>query len=133
MNQLDADQVENYFDESLIHLQSVYTLAGRSFKHVVSRLDALLLVLKSCKGSSCTDPWSTLHPEGNIKNLKDALAERFDAFYHNQPKISFSACALGYIKEVEGPQDAHVWKDNNGKTELRKQSFEYGGHWSLWT
>jgi N-acetylglucosamine-6-sulfatase len=69
-----------------------------------SRLDALLLVLKTCKASSCTDPWSVIHPNGDVVNLEDALASQYDDFYAEQPKVSFSKCELGQILTSEGPQ-----------------------------
>src|ERR1700712_4968109 len=81
-----------------------YSLAGRSFKHINNRLDALMMVLKSCKAEECHNPWGVLHPQGHVKSLKDALASDFDVFYHEQPKVSFDSCELGYIKEMEGPQ-----------------------------
>lgn len=74
---------------------------------VIARLDSLLLVLKSCKGVTCTDPWRKLHPHGNVKSLRDALKPRYDAFYeHEQQRVSFSRCANGYLVDAEGPQDA---------------------------
>lgn len=33
---------------------------------LLNRLDALLLVLKSCTGRLCTNPWETLHPIGDV-------------------------------------------------------------------
>jgi N-acetylglucosamine-6-sulfatase len=69
------------------------------------------MVTKSCKGSTCTDPWSVIHPKGDVKTLKDALNKRFDAFYLSEvaKKVSFEKCELGYILESEGPQDAIVF------------------------
>ncbi|KAK0750095.1 arylsulfatase-like protein [Schizothecium vesticola] len=81
------------------------TILGVSFDKVVARLDSLLFVLKSCKGTTCTRPWHALHPAGNVLNLKDALAVRFDDFYLTQQKrVSFDRCELGYIVDAEGPQ-----------------------------
>ena len=87
---------------------------------VASRLDALLLVLKSCKGSSCVKPWHVLHPEGNVNSLKDALNPSFDKYYETeQVKVQFSRCEQGQILDAEGPQSALVYRD--------------GLHWSEWT
>lgn len=74
-----------------------------------ARLDALLLVLKTCKASSCTDPWSVIHPKGDVVNLEDALAPKYDEFYAKQPKVSFSKCELGYITSSEGPQTGNSY------------------------
>ena len=76
---------------------------------IQARLDALLLVLKTCKASACTDPWSVLHPIGNVVNLEDALAEKYDDFYASQPKVSFSECELGQILSSEGPQKGNSY------------------------
>lgn len=82
------------------------TACGFPLSRLQPRLDALLMVLKSCKGSVCIKPWETLHPLGNIKSLKDAMDPELDEFYASQPKISFSECAMGYFPWVEGPQRA---------------------------
>ncbi|EXJ71432.1 uncharacterized protein A1O5_05240 [Cladophialophora psammophila CBS 110553] len=81
-------------------------ILGRALNKFVARVDALLLVLKSCRGIECTDPWLQLHPQGNVRNLRDALSAQYDQFYAAQPKIMFSACKEGYLIEFEGPQTA---------------------------
>ncbi len=80
------------------------TLLGHPLSKVVPRLDALLLVLKSCKGSACTNPWRQLHPQGNVNTLPEALNSRYDDFYDSQPKAMFTACKKGYLIEYKGPQ-----------------------------
>ncbi|KAJ7466935.1 arylsulfatase [Mycena latifolia] len=72
---------------------------------LVARMDALTMVLKSCKSDSCRNPWNVLHPQGDVQNLGDAMAHKFDAFYASQPKVSFSECQPGYLIQDEGPQD----------------------------
>lgn len=73
-------------------------------KTLISRLDSLLLVLKTCKAQECTHPWEVLHPKGNVQNLYDALNPRFDDFYEvQQERVSFSKCEKGYILDSEGP------------------------------
>lgn len=80
-------------------------ILGYSIWALTSRLDALLLVLKSCKASACYDPWLELHPWGDVASLPDAMNPHFDAFYENQqPKVAFSECELGYLIAAEGPQ-----------------------------
>ena len=46
---------------------------GYSVPQVQARLDALMMVMKSCKGDQCRLPWSTLHPGGKVSNLGDAM------------------------------------------------------------
>lgn len=68
------------------------------------------MVTKSCKGATCVDPWSVLHPEGDVKTLGDALSHEFDKFYaHVSSRVSFDRCELGYILESEGPQEPIVY------------------------
>lgn len=82
---------------------------------VAARLDALLLVLKSCKGDGCVRPWLALHPDGSVASLADALDAQFDDFYEKQQvKVSFDWCEQGYISEAEGPEfsrDGLVYRD----------------------
>ncbi len=87
---------------------------------VVSRLDALLLVLKSCRGQVCVKPWDALHPEGGVKDLRQALRPTYDAFYEKQqPKVGFERCEPGYILDAEGPQHAFAYRR--------------GSQWSAWS
>ncbi len=73
------------------------------------------MVTKSCKGHTCVDPWSVIHPAGNVKTLADALNKRFDDFYASvSARISFEKCELGYILESEGPQKASVFQEGFG-------------------
>ncbi len=62
------------------------------------------MITKSCKGKTCVDPRSVIHPDGDVKTLGDAVGERFDAFYASvQHRVRFDKCELGYILESEGP------------------------------
>jgi len=99
--------------------QSSNTLLGLPTKHVIARLDALLLVLKSCKGNACVQPWHVLHPEGDVSVLSDALDPKFDNFYlKEQNKVSFSWCAPGQILSAEGAMAALLYRN--------------GGSWEQW-
>ena len=82
------------------------TLGSTTLAHLIPRLDALLAVLKTCKGRVCTHPWSALHPGDDVSNLHDALNARFDDYYEEQLKdqrVQFLKCEKGYIAESEGP------------------------------
>ncbi|KAI0596222.1 arylsulfatase precursor [Biscogniauxia sp. FL1348] len=79
------------------------SLYGWSVEKLTARIDGLLLTLKACKGVVCTRPWETLHPQGNVVNLRDAMAPEFDNFYvEQQKKVSFTACKEGYLADFEG-------------------------------
>ncbi|KAH7231026.1 alkaline-phosphatase-like protein [Fusarium tricinctum] len=74
---------------------------------IVSRLDAIMMVMKSCKGRTCTEPWKVLHPDGDVKSLKDAMDSKYDSFYlqaAEKNSVSFGMCMGGYIVTAEGPQ-----------------------------
>lgn len=102
ITQTDPSQLHNLY--TVKHQEDGPQILGRSLTHAIARLDALLLVLKSCKGATCIDPWSVLHPEEPIRSLRDALNKEHDLFYGAQPKVSFDWCDAGYLIEAEGPQ-----------------------------
>lgn len=83
---------------------------GRSFTQLVHRLDALLLVVKNCKGNTCRNPYNVLFPGNQVNNFADAMDQKFDKFFANQPKVSFSKCKRGYIGQAEGPMKANAYK-----------------------
>ena len=68
------------------------------------------MVTKSCKGKTCINPWSTIHPDGDVKTLGEAMNEKFDTFYEGVgQRVSFEKCELGYILESEGPQKPNIF------------------------
>ncbi|CAI7611209.1 unnamed protein product [Penicillium manginii] len=93
-----------------------FKIANRRLAQIISRLDALMMVLKSCGGDSCRDPWGQLHPGGQVTTLSEALAPAFDTFYQNQPKVYFSACELGYLIASEGPQEFNAYHGEQNET-----------------
>lgn len=95
---------------------------------LVNRLDALLMVLKSCKEDECTHPWKQLHPDGRVRALSDAMMSRYDSFYESQPKNKFDVCTPAYYPELEGPQQYIAYGESSPK---HRRSV--GGHdWSFW-
>ncbi|KAL6707458.1 hypothetical protein ACN47E_004028 [Coniothyrium glycines] len=100
----DPYQLDNLFSTN-------GTIHDWSVQKVASRLNGLLLTLKRCKGRVCTRPWEKLHPDGQVRNLKDALNEKYDDFYLvYQKQVTFSECALGQILSVEGALEPVVWQ-----------------------
>ncbi|CAH0047784.1 unnamed protein product [Clonostachys solani] len=118
----DPGQLKNLLhgDEALLAAQT--TVLGYPLEKLIPRLDALLLVLKSCKGATCSQPWRSLHPHGNVVTLHDALSPRYDEFYEQQVRVEYSWCDSGYIVPAEGPQ-------------FEKDGVVYweGSNWSDWT
>ncbi|KAF5557612.1 arylsulfatase [Fusarium napiforme] len=80
---------------------------------IVSRLDALMMVMESCKGETCIKPWTILHPYGDVNSLKDALNNKYDSFYlqaAEKNSVSFGMCMPGYVVTAEGPQDPSTYQ-----------------------
>lgn len=85
-------------------------LLGTDIGLVINRLDALMMVLKSCKGENCIEPWKVIHPQGDVESLTDALKVHFDAFYEEQNRVYFNRCENGYIIDAEGPQAPYQYR-----------------------
>ncbi|KKY17570.1 putative arylsulfatase [Phaeomoniella chlamydospora] len=81
-------------------------IAGYDIKLLLSRIDALLLVLKSCKRRACSNPWEQLHLNGEVKSLRDAMGQEFDDKYYKLPKVQFRKCFKNGTIDLwaEGPQ-----------------------------
>ncbi|KAG4280419.1 arylsulfatase [Fusarium proliferatum] len=105
----DPGQLNNLFphDDTKASTALLGTITG----DVLNRLDALMLVLKSCKGNTCIEPWKILHPEGGVASLKDALQAKFNAFYKEQVKVRFDRCEYGYLIDAEGPQVGYEYRE----------------------
>lgn len=100
--QTDPYQLHNLYGEKA----EIY---GWDPQRLQQRLDTLVLTLKRCSGVVCTRPWAKLHPDGNVRNLGDAMHPCYDAFYEAQPRVSFSGCAAGQLLEFEGPLEPVVF------------------------
>ncbi|KIW33605.1 uncharacterized protein PV07_00441 [Cladophialophora immunda] len=130
----DAYQVVNMAAD--IGAYSSYQIAGRPLAQILPRLDALMMVLKTCRDSVCVHPWRTLHPNGRVADLADALDARFDAFYRAQPKMGFASCPDAYYLEAETQEPVKPWADDaRGPKEgvARQPEFDYALHWQLLT
>ena len=71
-------------------------LLGRPIQQVIERLDALVLVQKTCKADVCRQPWPQLHPD--ISNFKEALDQKYDGFFANsfkEAKVGWKQCYSG--------------------------------------
>ncbi|CAG8930847.1 unnamed protein product [Penicillium salamii] len=86
--------------------------AASDLQKMVHRLDALLMVLKTCVANDCIDPWGILHPQGDVRNLEDALNPKYDAFYAKSfetNSVSFTKCEAGQILSSEGSLEPSVY------------------------
>ena len=94
---------------------------------LLNRLDALLNVLRTCKGPTCRDPWSVIHPENKsieednkkqgdhhhdnkrgVHSLTDALNKKYDKYYADLPKFAFESCIQYYLSSNEHTVPVHT-------------------------
>ena len=114
-----GEQTDSYQNTNLYGRNG--TVSGYDITKLSARLDALILTLKACKGSVCVRPWETLHPQGNVHNLADAMNPEYDDFYlEQQLKVTFSACEQGYIIAAEGAMAPLPYNDTDATAQRRE-------------
>ncbi|KAK5087295.1 hypothetical protein LTR70_007238 [Exophiala xenobiotica] len=95
------------------------SMSNIQVQQLIHRLDALLMVLKTCKGRQCTHPWEQLHPTGDVSSLRDALAPHYDDFYEQEVvRVAFDQCEQAYVLESEGPMWEPGAADIDGKVRV---------------
>ncbi|KAK3846386.1 MAG: alkaline-phosphatase-like protein [Linnemannia gamsii] len=96
---------KEYYDlvEDPFQVKNIYKSTKPAF---LNRLDALLNVLRTCKGPTCRDPWTVIHP--SVRSLKDALNKKFDKFYADLPKFAFKECLHYYNPTNEETAPRHT-------------------------
>ena len=105
----DQGQMDNIYKR----VGTTFNIGNRqvTLKQLETRLDALLLVLKDCKGQTCIKPWSALHPNGGVESLGDALKQQYDDFYaEKQKRVRFDECTKGYLPHLEGPNGFNTYR-----------------------
>ncbi|KAM0330747.1 hypothetical protein ACHAQA_003700 [Verticillium albo-atrum] len=75
-------------------LTNLATSNEEGIKRLLARLNAVLLVTKSCALGTCRDPWTVLQPTKTsaVSSLKEALHPDYDEFYAGLPVVQFKAC-----------------------------------------
>lgn len=84
-------------------------------ERLMTRLNTLLLILKSCEGGACQNPWQYLKPElsptsGNssgaaepaIASLRRALDPQYDDYFAGFGTVHFDACLV--VQRVDNEQ-----------------------------
>ncbi|KAJ9127743.1 hypothetical protein QFC24_000026 [Naganishia onofrii] len=90
-------------------------LVDLEIQRLLHRLDALMLVLKTCKGSTCADPYSELVRSSRenhspyVPGFQHLLDPNFDDYFTRLPKVHFKECALGYHRALEQPEWHQTW------------------------
>lgn len=82
-------------------------------QRLLHRLDAVTLVLKTCKGVSCVEPYSALFPHGTVSTIQQAMNSKYDNYFAALPKVHFDHCMLGYQNRLEQPEWEDVWAYGN--------------------
>lgn len=83
---------------------------------VVNRLNALLMVTKSCEKGACRDPWSLITPPdgSSITTLTQALDARYDDFFANFEQVQFGTCLQVQNDDNEAPYFPALPQDHGG-------------------
>ncbi|KAI0471555.1 arylsulfatase [Xylariaceae sp. FL0804] len=85
------------------------TATRQAHAHLINRLNALLMVTKSCEQNACRDPWSLLQPpvsgggSANLTSLVQALDASHDDFFSAFERVTFQTCLQVQQVENEGP------------------------------
>ncbi|SCV67034.1 BQ2448_5680 [Microbotryum intermedium] len=112
-------------DPDQIHNLAEVKSPSLKLRNLRPRLDALLLVLKTCVGDVCKRPWKEIFPDGNVTSLKEALNADFDQYFHELPKVTYSRCELGYLRQLEYPfwsRDLALPRNRSGFERFRVQA-----------
>lgn len=88
------------------------------------------MVLKTCVGGICTHPWESLHPDGSVQTLKQALHHRFDEFYSEQPAMWFTSCPSGYFADMESQDPVKTFA---GELQVQDSGMNWNNHWQHFT
>ncbi|KAF9262348.1 alkaline phosphatase-like protein [Marasmius fiardii PR-910] len=86
---------------------SSFSFSSPSITRIASRLDGLLIVLKTCTGEVCRDPWRAFNVP-DVSSLSGALDARFDAYFDSLPRFGYKDCRFGYFGEVN---EFPVWSE----------------------
>jgi hypothetical protein len=84
-----------------------------------------MLVLKTCTGETCANPYGKLLPSSlahKAPGFADLLHQDLDGYFTELPKVSFKACGLGYHRALEQPE----W-DDKWVPQVQKQGRENAG------
>jgi hypothetical protein len=132
-NQTDPHELTNIYTTDSTSTSTTFPYISPSttaipISSLVTRLDALLVVLKTCKARQCTHPWETLHPPppsgggrlensvggdgdgdgevvhyfGDVQTMGEALDPKFDGYYRGKGRVVWERCEEAYVRESEG-------------------------------
>ncbi|OTA97132.1 hypothetical protein M434DRAFT_19302 [Hypoxylon sp. CO27-5] len=79
--------------------------ATQESTRLMDRLNAILLIMKSCAENVCRHPWALLQPgsrKEEIVSLKQAMNPEYDSFFAKFPRVAFKECLQ--IQDIENEQ-----------------------------
>lgn len=90
----DTELYDSVHDPYELH--NLAESADANYQRVKTRLNALLMVMKSCETDTCRDPWSVIQPPAaapaRISNLGEALDPAYDDFFAAIPRVTIAEC-----------------------------------------
>lgn len=76
-------------------------------QRLINRLNALLMVTKSCEQDRCRDPWAQLVPDNTtttpLTSLVAAMDSAYDSYFADFEKVSFDTCMQYQWADNETP------------------------------
>ncbi|KAI0193498.1 arylsulfatase [Astrocystis sublimbata] len=104
-------------------------------KQLINRLNAILLVTKSCETNTCRQPWQWLQPgtqKHEIISLSQAMDPKYDEHFASFPKVAFKECLQIQDIDNEGPyypplsQTGNLGQNYRGPTDNYESQGEGG-------
>lgn len=91
----------------------------------MNRLNALLLVTKSCVGPTCRNPWPVLKPANDSlptpQSLSEAMHSKYNDHFASYPQVQFKECLNIQLPSNETPFLPHDARNDLG-TKHRKST-----------
>ncbi|KAF3017781.1 hypothetical protein E8E14_008686 [Neopestalotiopsis sp. 37M] len=88
-------------------LKNIANSTDANYQRVKLRLNALLLVMKSCEKDTCRDPWGVIQPPNaapeRVSSLGDALDPKYDDFFATFPPVTIAECVQYQFAPNEVP------------------------------
>ncbi|KAF4915942.1 Arylsulfatase [Colletotrichum viniferum] len=101
-----TNEMELYNTQDDPHeLVNLINSTDTSHQRLLTRLNAILLVTKSCTQGTCREPWTVLQPPNSsqITTLTQALSCDHDAFFASILQVHFNECMQYQYIPNEGP------------------------------
>ncbi|KAK7034486.1 hypothetical protein VNI00_012333 [Paramarasmius palmivorus] len=86
-----------------------FDITSGDTNRVISRLNALMIVLKTCVGDVCRNPWDAIFTLGEAANLEEALDEKYDSYFDSLPRFRYRECRYGYFED--GASEYPTWDE----------------------